>query len=60
MTKIPEKKKEKELMRKTRGTSNRAIVEAGQDIDRIREATKTPGWSGAHEIRKWRDAGRKS
>lgn len=38
----------------------REMLEAAQDINRLRVATKTPGWSGAHEIRKWRDAGRKS
>ena len=58
MTRI--RRKGKELMRKTRGTSNRAIVEAAQNMDRIREATKTPGWSGAHEIRKWRDREKRS
>ncbi len=58
MTRIP--KKREGAHAKDERTSNRAIVEATQDIDRIREATKTPGWSGVHEIRKWRDADRKS
>ncbi len=35
------------------------MLEAAQDIDRLREETKSPGWSGAREIRKWRDADRK-
>ncbi len=29
--------------------------EAAREIDRLRSASKTPGWSGAKEIRKWRD-----
>ncbi len=33
--------------------------EAAEAMDRLRESTKTPGWSGAGEIRKWRDARRK-
>jgi hypothetical protein len=37
----------------------REMLEAAQNIDRIREETKSPGWSGAREIRKWRDADRK-
>jgi len=37
----------------------REMLEAAEDIDRLREETKTPGWSGAREIRKWRDADRK-
>ncbi len=37
----------------------REMLEAAQDIDRLREETKSPGWSGAREIRKWRDADRK-
>ena len=34
--------------------------EASEAIDRLRESSKTPGWSGAREIRKWRDSRRKS
>jgi len=37
----------------------REMLEAAQDIKRLREETKTPGWSGVREIRKWRDADRK-
>jgi hypothetical protein len=37
----------------------REMLEAAQNIDRIREESKSPGWSGAREIRKWRDADRK-
>ncbi len=33
--------------------------EAAEAMDRLRESTRTPGWSGAGEIRKWRDARRK-
>jgi len=29
---------------------------AAREIDRLRSASKTPGWSGAKEIRRWRDA----
>lgn len=29
--------------------------EAAREIDRIRSASKTPGWSGTKQIRKWRD-----
>ncbi len=39
--------------------SKREMLEAVQDINKLREETKTPGWSGAREIRKWRDADRK-
>ena len=31
-------------------------VEAAKGIDRLRTSSKTSGWSGAREIRKWRDA----
>ena len=37
----------------------REMLEAAQNIDRLREETKSPGWSGVREIRKWRDADRK-
>jgi Arc/MetJ-type ribon-helix-helix transcriptional regulator len=37
----------------------RQMQEAAEEIDKLREASKTPGWNGAQEIRKWRDAGRK-
>ncbi len=33
--------------------------EAAEAMDRLRESTKTPGWSGAGEVRKWRDTRRK-
>ncbi len=33
---------------------------AAVGIDRLRASTKTPGWSGAKEIRKWRDAAKSS
>jgi hypothetical protein len=29
--------------------------EASESMDRLRESSKTTGWSGAQEIRKWRD-----
>jgi len=29
-------------------------------IDKLRTSSKTPGWSGAKEIRKWRDASKRS
>jgi hypothetical protein len=35
------------------------MVEAAESIKKLREDSRTPGWSGAREIRKWRDAGRK-
>ena len=31
---------------------------AAQEIDRLRSASKTPGWSGVKEIRRWRDRSR--
>ncbi len=37
----------------------REMLEAAQDIHRLREESKSPRWSGAREIRKWRDADRK-
>jgi hypothetical protein len=33
---------------------------AAEGIDRLRTSAKTPGWSGAKEIRKWRDASKSS
>ncbi len=33
--------------------------EAAVAMDKLRESTKTPGWSGAGEIRKWRDTRRR-
>ncbi len=36
------------------------MAKASQAIDRLRASSKTPGWSGAKEIRKWRDAGKSS
>jgi DNA polymerase/3'-5' exonuclease PolX len=34
--------------------------EASESTDRLRESSKTPGWSGAAEIRKWRDRHQRS
>ena len=34
--------------------------EAAESTDRLRESSKTLGWSGAQEIRKWRDRDQKS
>lgn len=31
-------------------------LKAAHEIDRLRSTSKTPGWSGAKEIRRWRDA----
>ena len=33
---------------------------AAESTDRLRESSKTPGWSGAAEIRKWRDRDQRS
>jgi len=33
---------------------------AAEGIDRLRTSGRTPGWSGAKEIRKWRDASKSS
>ncbi len=33
--------------------------EAAEAIDKLRESSPSPGWSGAREIRKWRDTRRK-
>ena len=33
---------------------------AAEAINRLRASSKTPGWSGAKEIRKWRDASKSS
>jgi hypothetical protein len=35
------------------------MLEAAENIKKLREESRTPDWSGAREIRKWRDAGRK-
>lgn len=32
------------------------MAKAAEGIDRLRISSKTPGWSGTKEIRKWRDA----
>lgn len=32
--------------------------EAAQAIDRLRQSDRSRGWSGAREIRRWRDAAR--
>jgi hypothetical protein len=34
--------------------------EAAKEIDRFRESGRVRGWSGAKEIRKWRDATKSS
>jgi len=36
------------------------MSKAAEGIDRLRVSSQTPGWSGAKEIRKWRNASRKS
>jgi hypothetical protein len=36
------------------------MSEAAEGIDRLRASSKTPGWSGAKEIRRWRDDSKKS
>ncbi len=36
------------------------MAAAAEGIDRLRTSSKTPGWSGAKEIRKWRDASKLS
>ena len=33
---------------------------AAEGIDRLRASSKTPGWSGAKEVRRWRDASKSS
>jgi hypothetical protein len=38
----------------------REMATAAEEIDRLRTSGKTPGWSGAKEIRKWRDASKLS
>ena len=35
------------------------MLEAAERIKKVREESRTPGWSGVREIRKWRNAGRK-
>jgi hypothetical protein len=32
------------------------VASAVEGINRLRSSAPTPGWSGAREIRKWRDA----
>jgi hypothetical protein len=36
------------------------MTKAAEEIDRLRTSSRTPGWSGAKEIRKWRDASKSS
>lgn len=38
----------------------REMRKTSESTDRLRESSKTPGWNGAREIRKWRNARRKS
>ena len=33
---------------------------AAEEIDRLRASNGTPGWSGAKEVRRWRDASKSS
>ena len=34
--------------------------EASESIDRLRDSSKTTGWNGVQEIRKWRDRDQRS
>jgi hypothetical protein len=36
------------------------MTAAAEGIDKLRTSSKTPRWSGAKEIRKWRDASKSS
>jgi len=36
------------------------MMMAAERIDKLRATGKTPGWSGAKEVRKWRDASKSS
>jgi hypothetical protein len=36
------------------------MTTAAEGIDRLRTSSMTPGWSGAREIRKWRDSSKSS
>jgi len=36
------------------------MSKAAEEIDRLRASSKSLGWSGAKEIRRWRDASKKS
>jgi hypothetical protein len=36
------------------------MAAAAEGIDKLRTSSRTPGWSGAKEIRKWRDASKSS
>ena len=36
------------------------MSEAATGMDRLRTSSRTPSWSGAREIRRWRDASKKS
>jgi len=36
------------------------MAKAAEGIDRLRTSSKTPGWNGTKEIRKWRDASKSS
>lgn len=31
------------------------MLRAAEDIDRLRQSSQTPNWSGAEEVRRWRD-----
>jgi len=36
------------------------MAQAAETMDRLRVTTRTAGWSGVREIRKWRDADKRS
>jgi hypothetical protein len=42
------------------GKHQKEMATAAEAIDRLRTSSKTPGWSGAKQIRKWRDASKLS
>jgi hypothetical protein len=50
----------KQIGNKTVPMRRKQMREASESTDRLRESSKTPGWSGAAEIRKWRDRDQRS
>jgi len=50
----------KQIGDKTGTIRRRQMREASESTDRLRESSKTPGWSGVAEIRKWRDRDQRS
>jgi hypothetical protein len=40
--------------------SQKEMAAAAEGIDKLRTSSKTPGWSGTKQIRKWRDASKSS